>query len=164
MKTVKRRRKENRTDYAKRLKLLKAETPRIAVRKTNKYIISQYITSRQTQDMVEITVNSKDLLEYGWPKNLNGSLKSLPAAYLTGFLMGRKILKEKKEIPIIDFGMMRALWGTRIFAVVKGLVDSGLEMKHDKKTFPDEERITGKHMKSNFSKNFIEIKSKISKI
>ena len=42
MKTVKRRRHQRKTDYKKRIALLKSEKPRIVVRKTNKYILSQY--------------------------------------------------------------------------------------------------------------------------
>ena len=62
MKTLKRRRKENKTDYAKRLKLLKSETPRIVFRKTNKYLIAQYIVSEETHDKVEIGITSKILM------------------------------------------------------------------------------------------------------
>ncbi len=161
MKTIKRRKKENRTDYQKRLNLLKSKSPRVIVRKTNRYIIVQYAISEQTRDRIEINANSRELLDYGWPKDSQGSLKSVPAAYLTGFLMGKKIKKSKKENPIVDFGMIRVIWKTKIFAVVKGLIDSGVEIKHDKKTFPDEDRITGKHLKKDFSKKFSEVKSKI---
>jgi ribosomal protein L18 len=47
------------------------------------------------------------LLNYGWPKELSGSLKSITASYLTGLLIGKKIIKEKLETPILDVGMMR---------------------------------------------------------
>jgi|TARA_Y100000310_G_C20620894_1_gene783219 large subunit ribosomal protein L18 len=161
MRTIKRRRKEKRTDYLKRLKLLKSRSPRIVFRKTNKYVIAQYVTSNQTQDKIEINVNSSNLLKYGWPKEFGGSLKSIPASYLIGFLIGKKILKEKKDSPIIDFGMIRAVHKTKVFAFLKGLVDAGIKIKHDEKTFPEQDRISGKNLKKDFSKIFNEIKSKI---
>jgi len=161
MKTLKRRRRENKTDYGNRLKLLKSETPRIVFRKTNKYVISQYTMSEEARDKVIIGVNSKNLLKYGWPKEFEGSLKSIPAAYLTGFLIGKKILKEKLKTPIVDFGMIRPIHKTKIYGFLKGLIDSGIEIKHKKETFPEEEKIKGKNIKKDFTKIFTKIKSKI---
>ena len=163
MKTLKRRRRENKTDYGKRLKLLKSGIPRIVFRKTNKYVIAQYVKGEQTKDKIEIGVNSKQLMRYGWPEEFQSSLKSLPASYLTGFLIGKKIIKEKKEIPITDFGMSRVLHKTKIFAFLKGLIDSGMDLKYKKDVFPSEEKIEGKNLKKDFSKTFNEIKSKIEK-
>lgn len=161
MKTLKRRRKERKTDYAKRLKFLKSEKPRIVFRKTNKYVIAQYVTSRETQDKVEFGITSKSFLKYGWPEEFKGSLKSIPASYLLGFLTGKEIKKNKKPIPIIDFGMARSVHGTRIFAFLKGIIDSGIKIKHDEKIFPSEERIKGIHLKEDFSKIFEKIKSEM---
>lgn len=163
MRTLKRRRHEGKTDYLKRLKLLKSGLPRIVFRKTNKYIIAQYITSREAQDKVEINVTSKKLKEYGWPDEFNGSLKSIPASYLTGLLIGKEIINKKLEPPIIDFGMLRVLSKNKCFAFLKGIVDSGLQMKYNSEDFPEGERISGKNMKKDFSKTFNEIKSKIEK-
>jgi len=162
-KTLKRRRKENKTDYLKRLKLLKSKMPRIVFRKTNKYIIAQYVTSKQAKDKVEIGLSSKQLIKYGWPKEFQGSLKSIPASYLTGFLIGKKIIKEKRETPIVDFGMIKVLHKTKLFAFLKGLIDAGIKIKYKKDVFPNDEKITGKNLKKDFSKTFNEIKSKIEK-
>ncbi|MDP2628560.1 MAG: 50S ribosomal protein L18 [Nanoarchaeota archaeon] len=159
MRIQKRRRREAKTDYAKRLKLLKGEKPRIVIRKTNKYLIAQYITSKHAQDKIEIGVTSKHLMKHGWPKEFEGSLKTIPASYLTGLLIGKKIINEKKENPIVDFGMIRNLHRTKIYAFIKGLVDSGIKIKHDEKIFPKEERIKGAHLKNKI--NFEEIKTKI---
>jgi len=163
MKVAKRRRRENKTDYLKRLKLLKSRSPRVVFRKTNKYIIAQYVTSKQAQDKIEIGVNSKHLMNYGWPKEFEGSLKSIPAAYLVGLLMGKKIMEKKLEPPIADFGMLRVLHKTKIYAFLKGLIDAGIKIKCEEETFPSEDRIKGKHMKKDFSKIFDEIKSKVGK-
>jgi large subunit ribosomal protein L18 len=162
MKTLKRRRLERKTDYGKRLKLLKAGTPRVVVRKSNRYILAEYVTSREAQDKVELTLTSKKLLGYGWPKEAEGSLKSTPAAYFTGLLMGKTILKEKKETPIIDLGMTRIIHKSRLFGFIKGMVDAGIKIKHDAKTFPEKDRLEGKHLTHKIK--FEDIKSKIEKL
>src|SRR4030042_3127504 len=162
-KTLKRRRMEGKTDYAQRIKLLKGETPRIAFRKTNRYIIAEYITSREAQDRIEIGITSKKLKEYGWPDEFDGSLKSIPASYLTGLLIGRGIIKKKLKTPIADFGMIRAVKTTKAYAFLKGVFDAGVKINCPKENFPEEEKISGKNMKKDFSKTFKEIKSKIEK-
>lgn len=163
MKTIKRRRKENKTDYLKRFKFLKSGSPRVIFRKTNKYIIAQYVKSHETEDKVEIGINSKILIKYGWPENLSGSLKSIPASYLLGLLIGNKIIKNKKENPILDFGMIKNIHKTKTFAFLKGLVDSGVKIKHEDNIFPEEEKINGKNLKKDFSSIFEKIKSNIEK-
>ncbi|MEM3091048.1 MAG: 50S ribosomal protein L18 [Candidatus Pacearchaeota archaeon] len=162
-KTQKRRRREKKTDYSKRINLLKSQSPRIIFRKTNRYIICQYVLSKEAQDIIKKSFNSRELLKYGWPKEFQGSLKSLPAAYLTGFIIGKKISKEKESSPIVDAGMNRIIPKNRFFAFLKGLKDSGVNVKCDEKFFPDEFRISGRHLKRDFSKIFLEIKSKIQK-
>ncbi|MBI4116689.1 50S ribosomal protein L18 [Candidatus Pacearchaeota archaeon] len=163
MKSIKRRRQENKTDYQKRMRILKGNLPRVVFRKTNRHIISEYVVSDETKDRAEIGVTSKNLLKYGWPEKFKGSLKSIPASYLTGFLIGKKIIKGKKETPIVDLGMTRNIHKSKAFAFLNGLVDAGLKIKHDKKTFPEEDRIKGKNLKEDFSKTFESIKSKVEK-
>ena len=163
-KTQKRRRKERKTDYKKRRNLLKSGIPRIVFRKTNKHILVQYIKSKEAKDKVIFGVSSKNLLKYGWPKTFSGSLKSLTASYLTGFLAG-KIMKGKKlETPIVDGGMTRIVKKNRFFAFLNGLIDSGIEIQCDSKNFPEEERIKGKNLKKDFSSEFEKIKLKLEKI
>ena len=161
MKTLKRRRKEYKTDYLKRIKLLKSGSPRVVFKKTNKYIIAQYVKSKEAQDKVELGITSKILIKYGWSKEFEGSLKSIPASYLIGLLIGKKILEKKLEKPVVDFGMMRVLHKNRAFAFLKGLKDSGIKVECKEEFFPNEARIKGKHLKKDFSKMFEEIKSKI---
>jgi large subunit ribosomal protein L18 len=164
MKISKRRRTEGKTDYLKRLKLLKSESPRIIFRKTNKYIIAQYVISNEAQDKIIIGITSKNLKKYGWPEEFEGSLKSITASYLTGLLIGKEIIKKKLEKPIVDFGMIRTLSKSKTFAFLKGLIDAGIKINCPEKDFPEEERIQGKNMKKDFSKTFKEIKLKIEKI
>ena len=164
MKVDKRRRREAKTDYGNRFKLLRSELPRIVFRRTNKYIIGQYVTSKEAQDKIEIGITSKNLKTYGWPKEFEGSLKSVTASYLTGFLLGKEIVKGKLKNPIVDFGMLRTVEKSKVFAFLKGLIDAGIKINCPEENFPDEDRISGKHLKSDFSKTFKEIKSKIDKI
>ena len=161
MKIQKRRKNENKTDYLKRIKLLKSGSPRIVFRKTNKYITAQYIKSKEAQDKVEVGITSKSLIKYGWPKELKGSLKSIPASYLTGLLIGKKIVRKKFEKPIADFGMIRVLHKNRAFSFLKGLKDSGIKVECKEEFFPTEDKIKGEHLKKDFSKIFEGIKSKI---
>ena len=158
IKTIKRRRKENKTDYLKRLKLLKGRRSRIVFRKTNRYIIAQYISSKEAQDKIEFGVTSKILLKYGWPKE--ASLKSLPASYFLGYYFGWKIIKEKLKEPILDFGMIQTIHKNKLYAFIKGLADSGLKISCKKEAFPEEERIKGEHLKNKIP--FAEILKEIS--
>tara|TARA_Y100000310_G_scaffold157298_1_gene156674 strand:- start:345 stop:830 length:486 start_codon:yes stop_codon:yes gene_type:complete len=148
--TIRRRRKEGKTDYKARFGFLKSGIPRVVARRTNKYLIAQIISSDVAQDKVIIEVNSKELLSKGWPKELAGSLKSLPACYLTGYLLGKKSKDIQKGI--LDIGLQRSISKNRIYSFLKGLVDSGFEIAHDEKVFPSDEMLiknekTGKLIK-----------------
>lgn len=154
LKTLKRRRRENRTDYKARRILLTSGVPRIVVRRTNKYFILQAVESIEAQDKVLATVTSKDLLKNGWDSKHIGSLKSVPAGYLTGLLMAKKIGNGKF---IMDLGMLRTFKGGRVFSVVKGLIDGGLEINANKVVFPTEDRLNGEHLDT-------EVKAMIAKI
>ncbi|MFA5071748.1 MAG: 50S ribosomal protein L18 [Candidatus Pacearchaeota archaeon] len=164
MRVPKRRRIEGKTDYANRVRLLKGETPRVVFRRTNKYIIAEYVTSHEAQDKIEIGITSKNLKKFGWPEEFDGSLKSVPASYLTGFLMGKEIGKKKLATPIVDVGMIRTLSKNKVFAFIKGLIDAGMKIKCAKEKFPEESRIEGKNLKKDFTKTFKEIKLKLDKI
>jgi large subunit ribosomal protein L18 len=162
MKVDKRRRKENKTDYLKRMKLLKSGRARIVFRKTNKYIIAQLVQSSEAQDSVEFGITSKELMKHGWPEKAEGGLKSTTASYLTGFLFGKEILKLKNKNPIVDLGMYKMIHKSKIYAFLKGLIDAGLKIECEKECFPEEKRIEGVHMKHKVP--FKEIKSKLEKI
>jgi large subunit ribosomal protein L18 len=161
MRTQKQRRRQHKTDYLKRLKLLKSGKPRLIFRRTNKYIIVQYIKSEEARDKIIFGVNSKNLLKYGWPEKCKGSLKSITASYLIGYLAGRQVKTKKLEKPIIDFGMLKMIQKGKQHAFIKGVVDSGISINCPEEAFPDEKRIKGEHMKNKIS--FDEIKLKIDK-
>ncbi len=136
--SVRRRRLEARTDYKARLELLKSGKPRVVIRKTNRYVIVQIVTSNLAQDQVIFGTSSKVLLMKGWPEAQAGSLKNLSAAYLTGFFVGKQA-KDKIKDAIVDLGMHRNIQKSRIYAVVKGLVDSGLPVLCGEEALPIEE-------------------------
>jgi large subunit ribosomal protein L18 len=43
--------------------------------------------------------------------------------------------------------MARTLKGSRVFAVVKGLIDGGLYISANEEVFPSEEKLNGEHLK-----------------
>jgi len=150
MKTIrKRRRRENKTDYKQRMNLLKSGLDRIVIRKTNRYILIQLVGSAEAQDYVKKTITSRELLKKGWPEKHAGSLKSLPAAYLTGLLLGKQLKGQKA---ILDAGMTKNIKGSRIYAALKGLIDSGVKINANKEVFPSDKRLNGEHMKEDLRK------------
>ena len=159
MKVQKRRRRKHKTDYLKRLKLLKSGKPRIVFRKTNRYIIVQYVKSEEARDKVVMGLDSRELLKYGWDEKAKSGLKNLTASYLLGYLFGKKVIGKKLENPVLDTGMNQALHKNKVYAFIKGLIDAELKIQCKKEVFPEESRIKGEHLKNKV--NFDEIKSKI---
>jgi len=150
------RRRESRTDYKARITMLKSNFPRIIFRKTNRYIIGSYVKSKESQDSVTLIVNSKELEKYGWQGD---SIKNLPACYLTGLLLGKKIIDKKEDKTVImDIGLIKNMPRSKIYAFVKGLKDAGIDTKCDEKMFPDEERISGKHINEKIPQMFEKVK------
>ena len=137
MKTPKKRKRERKTSYKKRFEMLKSGIPRIVIRKTNKYLTVQYIESTNAKDKIIVSVSSRELLNLGWPEKFKGSLKSISAAYLTGFLAGKKIISKGKNKSILDIGLQRNVSQGRIYSALKGLVDSGIDISHNEKVFPN---------------------------
>jgi large subunit ribosomal protein L18 len=118
-----RRKREGKTDYKKRLALLKSGSHRLVVRKSVDNISAQIVEYHPDGDKVIASAHSRELIGKGWKL----SRKSVPAAYLTGLLLGKKA-KEDGEI-IADFGMHPSTPGSRLYAVVKGALDAGIKVK-----------------------------------
>jgi large subunit ribosomal protein L18 len=161
MKLDKKRRLEYKTDYHRRLGLLKSNSPRFVVRKTNRYIILQIIESKNAQDKVIFSANTRELLKHGWPKEKEGSLKSIPASYLGGFLLGKRASSIKGRV-ILDLGLNPSTKGSKIFSAVKGISDSGVEINFDTEMAPPKEKIEGKGSKID-TKILAKIKENITK-
>jgi large subunit ribosomal protein L18 len=138
--------------------LLESGIPRIVVRRTNKYYILQAVESVEAQDKVIATVTSKELLKNGWDVKAGGSLKSISAGYLTGMLMAKKLKKGKF---IVDLGMARTFKGSRVFAVVKGLIDGGLDVPANESVFPSEDRLNGEHLKPEVKAAIIKVRRQL---
>jgi len=143
-----RRRREGKTDYLKRLALLKSRKPRVVVRRTNRYVIVQFVRFREEGDEVMAYAFSKELERYGW---IYGG-KNLPAAYLTGYLAGLRARKAGISEAILDIGRFPSTRGSRLYAALKGVLDAGVEVPHSDEILPDEERIRGEHISSFASK------------
>merc|ERR1719389_108743 len=161
-----RRRREGKTDYYARKRLVFQEKDkydarkyRFCVRRTNKRIITQIIYSTLTGDKVMCAADSFELKHHG----LNAGLTNYAAAYCTGLLCARRLLAQKEMDKMfkgqekvdgkhycsadgdydrrpfkafLDVGLVRTTTGNRVFGAMKGAVDGGLNIPHKDKRFP----------------------------
>ncbi|MDD4482913.1 MAG: 50S ribosomal protein L18 [Methanoregula sp.] len=137
-----RRRREGRTDYYQRTKLVVADAPRMVVRRTNRHVIVQLVTAEMDGDRTLVSANSAELEKYGY----KGATANTPAAYLTGMLFAAKAKKAGQDRAILDIGLARATPGARVFAALKGAVDAGLEVPYGESIVPSEDRLKGEHI------------------
>ena len=155
-----RRRRENKTDYKKRLSLIRSGKPRLVVRQTNTRIIMQIIGYTHNGDVCTTSATSDELKKIGW----NFSTKNLPAAYLTGLLLTQKARKQKVTEAIVDLGLRTPLKGSRMFSAIKGAIDGGLKIPAENEIFPPADRLTGKHIgKGELTKEFESLKGQLMK-
>jgi large subunit ribosomal protein L18 len=148
--TVKyRRKREGRTNYKKRLNLLKGNTDRLIIRKTNTKIILQVVRYNPDGDNVLVTLNSSALRKLGWKH----SCKNIPAAYLAGLLLAKKAVDKKIGKVILDLGLTSPLKGSKLFSALKGVIDGGLNVPVSDEIFPLEDRLQGKHIASFLEKH-----------
>jgi len=161
-----RRRREFKTDYFARKRLVvqdknKYNTPkyRLVVRFSNKDITCQIAFARIEGDYIMESAYSHELPKYG----LKVGLTNYAAAYCTGLLLARRVLKKLNLDGIyqgveeasgedyfvesedgqpgafrcyLDVGLARTTTGARIFGVLKGAVDGGLDIPHSNRRFP----------------------------
>lgn len=136
------RRNEGKTDYGARIKLIELDKARLVARITNNHVIAQIIKVAPEGDETIISAHSNELKKMGWL----ASTKNSSAAYLTGYLCGKKALAENVDEAVLDIGLKSPTKGTKVFAVLKGVVDSGLHVPHGESVLPDESRIKGEHV------------------
>ncbi|MGB7970222.1 MAG: 50S ribosomal protein L18 [Methanobacterium sp.] len=136
------RRREGKTDYRARLNLIGLDKSRLVVRITNQHTIAQIINVKVNGDETVVSAHSNELKNMGWL----GSGKNTSAAYLTGFLLGKKALKAGITAAVLDIGLKSSTKGARIFAALKGAVDAGLKVPHGDVILPQENRIRGEHV------------------
>ena len=112
----------------------------ITVNITNENTQVQILKPGMAGDKVVASAHSRYLLEKGW----KGSRKSVPAAYLTGYLAGKKALGKGAKDAILYTGTRR--YTQRMAAALKGVVDAGVQVPVNEETFPPEDRINGEHL------------------
>lgn len=139
-----RRRREGRTRYIKRKRLVTSGIARFVVRPSNKHITAQVIEAKPEGDRVLASAHSLELREFGW----KAPCGNLPAAYLTGLLAGQRAKAGGIAEAILDIGLHARGAGSRIFAAAKGALDAGLTIPHEKTALPVPERLQGKHLVS----------------
>jgi len=166
LQTKYRRRREGKTDYFARRKMVaqdkdKYNTPkyRLIARITNKRIICQIAYSTIQGDRMLCQADSRELAKYGVPCGYT----NYSACYATGLLIARRALdlvgladsitgveeadaaeyhvekedNERKPFKVIlDVGLIRTIPGSRVFGILKGAVDGGLHIPHSVKKFP----------------------------
>ncbi|XP_074566495.1 large ribosomal subunit protein uL18 [Curcuma longa] len=158
------RRREGKTDYRARIRLInqdknKYNTPkyRFVVRFTNKDIVAQIISSTIVGDLVLASAYAHELPQYG----LEVGLTNYAAAYCTGLLLARRVLKtleldseyegnveatgedfsveptdnRRPFRALLDVGLVRTTTGNRVFGALKGALDGGLDIPHSDKRF-----------------------------
>jgi large subunit ribosomal protein L18 len=135
-----RRLREEKTNYKKRGTMLMGKRDFITVNITNQNTQVQILKPGMTGDKVLASAHSRYLLEKGW----KGSRKSVPAAYLTGYLAGKKALGKGASDAILYTGTRR--YTQRMAAALKGVIDAGLKVPANEETFPADERINGEHL------------------
>ena len=155
-----RRRREGRTDYRLRARLLRGGVPRAVVRKTLNQVIVQVVELQAAGDRVIASATSKELAKHGWTAGTG----NVPAAYLTGLLAGRRAASKGVESAVLDIGLHKPTKGGRVFAVLKGLLDGGLKVPHSPDVLPSKERLRGEHIGEAVPKAFDEVKAKLEVI
>merc|ERR1712165_278743 len=161
-----RRRRQGKTDYYARKRLVvnakdKYDTKkyRMVVRFTNKRVITSVNYSTIKGDVTVAAADSSELKRFG----VTCGLTNYAAAYATGLLLARRLLKDKslddkfagvsaadgkyyniadgdnERRPFkayLDVGLVRTTTGNRVFGAMKGACDGGLNIPHNEKRFP----------------------------
>ncbi|MEM4728348.1 MAG: 50S ribosomal protein L18 [Thermoplasmata archaeon] len=138
-----RRRREGKTDYRKRLALLKSGLRRLVVRKSLNHTVVQLVEYDAGGDWILASATTAQLRKLGW----TGGTGNVPAAYLAGLLAGRRAFKMDIKEAVLDIGLGSPSKGSRVFASLKGVLDAGVQVPHSKEILPSEERIRGEHLK-----------------
>lgn len=148
-----RRLREEKTNYRKRKTMLMGKQDYITVRISNENAEIQIHKPEMAGDKIVASAHSRYLLSKGW----KGSRKSIPAAYLTGYLAGKRAISKGSSSAIMYSGTRR--YTQRMAAALKGVVDAGMQVPSDSETFPPEQRLLGEHLK--VKNNVNELKSAI---
>lgn len=168
-----RRRRECKTDYKQRTKLIaqdknKYNTPkyRLVVRVTNRDVVAQIYSSDLKHDECIMTAYAHELKRYG----LDVGLTNYSACYCTGLLLARRLIAKfgmeqegQAEVDgdfylldddsafkaFLDLGLARPTTGANVFGAMKGAVDGGLHIPHSTKRFPGSHQVVEDDSKVN---------------
>jgi large subunit ribosomal protein L18 len=137
-----RRKREGKTNYDKRMKLLKSGQIRLLVSYGSKGIRAQAIKFNLKGDEILADATANLLREFGW----KFTCPNLPTSYLFGYYFGKLLVEKKVSLVIFDTGMVTPKKGGKYYAFAKGVVDSKISMQINPEVFPSEERIKGSHI------------------
>ncbi|MBI1935141.1 50S ribosomal protein L18 [Candidatus Woesearchaeota archaeon] len=137
-----RRKREGRTYYKRRIRLLQTSRHRFVVRKSLRNLRASIVEYFPTGDKVIITANSQMLGKFGW----KGGSGNMASAYLAGFAAGKKALEKGIKSAILDIGFNKSTKGSRIYAAIAGAIDAGLKIPVNAEILPPKERIEGAHI------------------
>jgi large subunit ribosomal protein L18 len=130
------RRKKLKTDYRKRIALLKSNKIRAVVRKSLYATTVQFVEYNQVGDKVIITKTSRALKQFDWHKYSNTT-----AAYLTGYFAAKNALEKGINEAVLDIGLHSPVKGCKVFAALKGICDAGIKVPHSPDILPSDERL-----------------------
>ena len=145
--------RNEKTNYRKRKSMLMGRRDFISVNITNENTQVQILKPIISGDKVLASAHSRFLLKDGW----KGSRKSISAAYLTGYLAGKKAISKGTKNAILYSGTRK--YTQRMAAALKGVIDAGVKVPADEEAFPADERISGEHLK--VKNDVASVKSKI---
>ncbi len=117
------RRRLKKTDYRQRLKVLKSGKIRLVVRRKHSNVHVQFVRYGFNGDHTLVEEISRNLRKHGWKAHCG----SLPAAYLTGLLAGKKALHHDIRECVVDIGL-HAANSSVLYAAVKGVIDAGVDV------------------------------------
>ncbi|MFT4325878.1 MAG: 50S ribosomal protein L18 [Candidatus Woesearchaeota archaeon] len=136
------RKKSGRTNYGKRLSMLVSRKPRAVIRKSLKGMQIQIVDYAPDGDHIITGTHTRELKAYG----VTHMQSNIATAYLTGLLAGKKAQAKGVKEVLVDLGLQKAHPGGKLYAAVKGLIDSGLTVPCDESVLPSQERLEGKHI------------------
>ena len=145
--------REEKTNYKKRATMIVGRRDFVTVMISNENTHVQIHKPDLAGDRIIAHAHSRHLIKRGW----KGSRKSIPAAYLTGYMAGKKAMGAGTTGAILYTGTRR--YTQRMAAALKGVIDAGVKIPADSETFPSQERINGDHLA--VKNNVTDIKSTI---
>jgi large subunit ribosomal protein L18 len=154
---ARRRRREGKTNYRRRVNLLRSEQSRAVIRSSLRNIRVQVVKFDSKGDEVIASAEGHELAKFGW----QASASNTPAAYLVGYLAGVRAKNAGVQNAVLDIGLQTPTKGAKIFASLKGLLDAGIDIPHSEDILPSEQRIRGEHINETLKDQFESVKTSL---